>query len=79
MGVSNFDLKLLKESCDLSKTPIITKTHEATTDQIALAWVTSRPLVITIPMSAKPKHIKENYKAADIKLSRKEIEQLNNG
>ncbi len=128
LGVSNFNLKLLKQSQELSETPIITnqvsyslsdrsyikngmleycqnndifltayspmdegrlhsnktletiaKAHAATTYQIALAWVISQPRVITIPMSANPKHIKENFEAAEIELTQNEIEQLTSG
>ena len=127
LGVSNFNLKLLKQSREYSETPIlanqvpyslsdrsyvkngvldycqkndilftayspidegrlrsnstlesIAKAHNATTYQIALAWVISQPRIITIPMSANPKHIAENFRAADIELSEKEIGQLNN-
>lgn len=126
LGVSNFDLQLLKESQALSQTPILTnqvpyslrdrsyvrngmleycqqnnifftayspvdegnmrvsqtleaiaKNHQVTPYQIALAWVISQPCVITIPMSANPKHQAENFAAADIKLTKDEIEQLN--
>jgi diketogulonate reductase-like aldo/keto reductase len=125
LGVSNFDLKLLKQSQSLSETPILTnqapyslsdrsyvengvlaycqknnilvtayspveegnlkvtaalqdiaKAHRATPYQIALAWVVTQPRVITIPMSANPKHQAENLAAADIVLSRVEMEQL---
>lgn len=127
IGVSNFNLKLLKESQALSETPIVTnqapyslsdrsyvkngmleycqkndilltayspidegnlrtnanletiaKAHNATAFQIALAWVISQPRIITIPMSANPKHIKENFDAADIELTENEIKQLTN-
>jgi len=127
LGVSNFNLKLLKQSQELSETPIITnqvpyslgdrsyvkngileycqkndilltayspieegtlktnatleaiaKAQNATTFQIALAWVISQPRIITIPMSANPKHIRENFEAAEIELSKSEIEQLTN-
>lgn len=127
LGVSNFNLKLLKQSQELSETPIITnqvpyslgdrsyvkngileycqkndilltayspieegtlktnatleaiaKAQSATTFQIALAWVISQPRIITIPMSANPKHIRENFEAAEIELSKSEIEQLTN-
>lgn len=125
LGVSNFSLKLLKESQSLSETPIITnqvpyslgdrsyvkngvleycqkndilftayspldegrlrnnstlesiaKTHNARIYQIALAWVISQPRIITIPMSANPKHIAENFQAAEIELSQQEIKKL---
>ncbi len=127
LGVSNFNLKLLKESQELSETPIITnqapfslsnrsyvkngvleycqknnilftayspidegnlkanskleaiaKAHNATTFQIALAWIISQPRVITIPMSASPKHIRENFEAAEIELTKNEITRLTN-
>ncbi|MBI3161419.1 MAG: aldo/keto reductase [Chloroflexi bacterium] len=125
LGVSNFNLKLLKESQAHSETPILTnqvpyslsdrsyvkngvldycqrndilftayspvdegrmrsnsalesiaKAHQATVHQIALAWIISQPRVITIPMSANPVHIAENFNAADIELTGGEIEQL---
>jgi 2,5-diketo-D-gluconate reductase B len=125
LGVSNFNLKLLKESQALSETPIITdqvpyslsdrsyvtngvldycqhndifftayspinegklksnttlyaiaKAHQVTPYQVALAWVISQPRIITIPMSANPKHIAENFAAAEIALSGQEIKQL---
>jgi len=127
LGVSNFNLKLLKQSQSLSETPIITnqvpysindrsyvkngmleycrqndiiitayepvdkgnlrpnktleaiaKAHNATIFQIALAWIVSQPRVITIPMSFNPKHIKENFDAAEIQLSLNDIEQITN-
>ncbi|WKZ35622.1 MAG: aldo/keto reductase [Anaerolineales bacterium] len=54
----------------------IAKAHNANVFQIALAWVISQPRVITIPMSANPQHIRENFKAAEIELTSTEIEQL---
>lgn len=125
LGVSNFDLKLLKQSQELSETPILTnqvpfsvsdrsyvnngvleycqqndilftayspvdegnlrsnktlesiaKAHNATIFQIALTWVISHPRVITIPMSFNPQHIKENFDAAEIELTKEEIDLL---
>ena len=125
-GVSNFNLKLLKQAQELCETPILTnqvpyslgdrsyvingvleycqqndilftayspvdegrlrpyetldniaKAHKATPYQIALAWVSSQPRVITIPMSFNPKHIKENFESADISLTSEEIKLLN--
>lgn len=128
LGVSNFSLKQLKQSQELSETPIITNqvpyslgdrsyvrngvleycqqndilftayspvdeghlhsnatlsriasAHGATIFQIALAWIISKPRVITIPMSANPVHIRENFEAANIELTPDEIERLENG
>lgn len=125
LGVSNFNLKLLKQSQEVSEAPIvnnqvpysladrsyagngvleycrqndilftayspieegrlrsnktleaIAKAHGATVYQIALAWVISQPRVITIPMSANPIHIQENFDAAGIELTQTEMDQL---
>lgn len=57
---------------------MISKSHNATVFQTALAWIISHPGVITIPMSFNPQHIRENFVAADIELSDKEIDQLSN-
>ena len=54
----------------------IAEAHSATPYQIALAWLVMQPRVITIPMSFNPRHIKENFDAADIELSDKEMSQL---
>jgi diketogulonate reductase-like aldo/keto reductase len=125
LGVSNFNLKLLKQSVGLSETPLLTnqvsyslpdrthvkngvlaycqennillsayspvkrrfikgnKTLQAlaqergfTPQQIALAWLTRQPRVITIPMSFDPDHQAENLAAAEIELSEEELVQL---
>jgi diketogulonate reductase-like aldo/keto reductase len=64
----------LKKSMALEN---IAKAHNATTYQIALAWVISQPRVITIPMSANPQHIRENFEAVNIELTDNEHQLLN--
>jgi len=54
----------------------IAEAHSATSFQIALAWLAAQPRVITIPMSFNPKHIRENFEAADIELSEAEFKTL---
>ena len=130
LGVSNFNLKLLKQAQSFSETPILTdqvpyrlpdksyvkngvleycqqndilltayspvkfrnlpvnqtlraiaEAHgsgasRATSFQIALAWLVAQPRVITIPMSLNPKHIRENFEAADIELTKEEFKTL---
>jgi 2,5-diketo-D-gluconate reductase B len=125
LGVSNFNLKLLKQAAALSATPLLTnqvsysipdrtyqnngvleycqqndilltayspvkrrniKSNKAlqaiaqargmTPQQIALAWLTTQPRVITIPMSLNPEHQADNLRAADIVLSAEEMAQL---
>lgn len=127
LGVSNFNLKLLKQAREFSETPIvnnqvsyslsdrsyqkngvleycqqndilftayspieegrlrsnqtleaIAKKHHASVYQVALAWVISQACVITIPMSANPAHIQENFSAAEIELTADEMKQLTN-
>lgn len=55
----------------------IADAHSATSFQIALAWLTAQPRVITIPMSYNPQHIRENFAAADIELTADEFKTLN--
>ncbi len=125
LGVSNFNLKQLKQSVALSETPLLTnqvpyslpdrtyvdngvleycqqndilltgytpvkhrfvksnkalleiaQARGATPYQIALAWLTTQPRVITIPMSFNPQHQAENLRAADIVLTDEEMERL---
>lgn len=55
----------------------IAEAHGATSFQIALAWLTNQPRVITIPMSFDPQHQKENLEAAEIELTKEEVDILN--
>jgi diketogulonate reductase-like aldo/keto reductase len=55
---------------------LIAEAHSATPFQIALAWLVAQPRVITIPMSLDPRHIRENFEAAEIELSKEEFETL---
>jgi len=126
LGVSNFGLRILKQSSRLSGTPLLTdqvpfslsdrsylkngvvtycqendilltayspleknrlrdhpaiqriaEAHNATRQQIALAWLVNKPRVITIPMSTDPGHQADNLAAADITLTPAEMDQLN--
>ncbi len=125
LGVSNFDLPLLKEAAALSEMPLLTDQvpyslanrayaengvlefcqrndilltayspvkrgaihnnpvclsiaadRGATPEQIALAWLTTQPRVITIPLSFDPQHQRDNLAAGDIILHAAEMEQL---
>jgi diketogulonate reductase-like aldo/keto reductase len=125
IGVSNFDIPLMRRSQELCATPLVTNqvpyslgdrsyvkngmlaycqendilltayspvaqgemeespalqsiadAHNATVQQIALAWLVQQPRVITIPMSGNPAHQADNLAAAEIVLSEVEIAQL---
>jgi diketogulonate reductase-like aldo/keto reductase len=56
----------------------VANAHGATSFQIALAWLVAQPRVITIPMSLNSHHIRENFEAAEIELSKEEFETLSN-
>ena len=54
----------------------VTANHNATVQQIAIAWLINHEGVITIPKTSKVNHLESNLKAADITLSKEEIELL---
>jgi diketogulonate reductase-like aldo/keto reductase len=51
----------------------VAQARGVTPPQIALAWLTTQPRVITIPMSFNPQHQAENLKAGDLVLSDAEM------
>jgi diketogulonate reductase-like aldo/keto reductase len=63
----------LLESATLKK---IAKRHDATTSQIALAWVLRQPRVIAIPKASKEKHVRDNAGSIEIKLTREDLADL---
>jgi len=59
------------------KISAIAKAHQATTAQIALAWLLKRASnILLIPGTKSVAHLQENLKAAEINLSDAEFEQL---
>ncbi|MFT4883250.1 MAG: pyridoxine 4-dehydrogenase [Natronomonas sp.] len=55
----------------------IAEAHDATRQQIALAWLLERsPVMLPIPGTSSVEHLKENVAAADIDLTDEEIERL---
>ena len=50
--------------------------HDATPVQVALAWVIREDGVVAIPKAADPKHVRENRGAADIKLTKRDLAEL---
>src|SRR5690606_10813562 len=55
---------------------LIAKAHKKTPAQVLIRWSIQRGIV-TIPKSATPERIGENFDIFDFKLTSKEIEQLN--
>jgi diketogulonate reductase-like aldo/keto reductase len=54
----------------------VAERHDATPVQVALAWVIRDDGVVAIPKAADPKHVRENRGAADIKLTKRDLEEL---
>jgi len=54
----------------------VAERHDATPVQIALAWVIRDDGVIAIPKAADAKHVRENRGAADIKLTKRDLDEL---
>lgn len=56
----------------------VAEDHNATIQQIAIAWLINHKNVITIPKAFHLNHVKENADAADIKLTEEEIQLFYN-
>src|SRR5919204_6263573 len=54
----------------------IAERHDATIAQIALAWLMRDGDVIAIPKAAKAAHVKENAGALDLRLTARDLEEL---
>jgi diketogulonate reductase-like aldo/keto reductase len=63
----------LLESATLKK---IAKRHDATTAQIALAWVLRQPEVIAIPKASDKNHVRDNARSTEIKLTKEDLADL---
>jgi diketogulonate reductase-like aldo/keto reductase len=63
----------LLESATLKKTA---KRLDATTSQIALAWVLRQSRIIAIPKASKEKHVRDNARSIEIKLTNEDLANL---
>lgn len=57
----------------------IARRHNATPVQIALAWVIRQDGVTAIPRTGSPEHARENAGAIDIKLSARDLQEIDHG
>lgn len=58
----------------------VASAHEATSGQVALAWLLSRkPFVVPIPGTTNPAHLRENLGALSVQLSPQELKALDAG
>jgi len=63
----------LLENATLKK---IAKRHDATAAQIALAWVQRQPGIIAIPKASDEKHVRDNARSIEIKLTKEDLVKL---
>jgi diketogulonate reductase-like aldo/keto reductase len=63
----------LLENVTLKK---IAKRYDATTSQIALAWVLRQPEVIAIPKASNQEHVRDNAQSIEIKLTKEDLADL---
>ncbi len=54
----------------------IAATHSVTSTQIALSWLLHQDNIVSIPKATNPDHVKENRAALDIKLTEKDLQEL---
>lgn len=54
----------------------VAERHDATPAQVALAWVIREPGIIAIPKAARVSHVRENHGAADIRLTKRDLGEL---
>jgi diketogulonate reductase-like aldo/keto reductase len=54
----------------------IAERHGATTSQIALAWVLRQPGLLAIPKASNEKHVRENVRSIEIKLTSEDFAKL---
>ena len=54
----------------------IANRHDATPAQVGLAWVLRRDKIIAIPGSGSPEHTRENRAALDIRLTERDLKEL---
>jgi diketogulonate reductase-like aldo/keto reductase len=54
----------------------IAQRHDASPAQIALAWVLRQPGVIAIPKASKEKHVRDNARSIEIKLTNEDLADL---
>jgi diketogulonate reductase-like aldo/keto reductase len=54
----------------------IAKHHDGTTSQIALAWVLRQPGAIAIPKASSEKHVRDNARSIDVKLTKENLADL---
>ena len=50
--------------------------HGASTAQVALAWLLGKPATIVIPKATSPEHVRDNFRALDLRLTEDDLAVL---
>ena len=61
---------------DLDTLVEIARAHETTPEAVAIAWLTAKPHVVTIPKASRRRHQEANLAAADLTLSTDECRRI---
>ena len=69
---------LAKSHDNMGVLRVIGERHGKSAAQVALNWVVSKDNTVAIPKAGRLEHIRENAKALDFSLEKKEIEELEN-
>ena len=54
----------------------VARRHDTTPECVALAWTLRQPMVVSIPKSANPDHVRTNARAVTLELSKEDLEAL---
>lgn len=73
MAYSPMEQGRLRVNATLEK---IAQRHHVTPHALAIAWVMNQPNTIVIPKSGREDHLRENAKAAEVKLSEEDLQAL---
>jgi diketogulonate reductase-like aldo/keto reductase len=72
-GSSGADLRALLGNATLRA---VGERHGATAAQVALAWLLTKPGVVTIPKAATAEHVRENRAALDLALTEEDLREI---
>jgi diketogulonate reductase-like aldo/keto reductase len=73
MAYSPIEQKAILNNSQLKS---IASRHNATSAQIALAWLLQQQEIIAIPKASNPEHVKENSAALNIQLTQQDLTEL---
>lgn len=61
---------------DVPEVVEVAEKHDATPEQVSLAWLASKDNVVTIPKASSETHLRSNLAAADLELDAADVEKI---